>query len=573
MKSIHKSLPLLITLGTTLAFAQSTTTIPQVKHVILVIQENRTPTNLFHQDQTLITNGAHVRPAGDAGTCGPTPPPSPQGSCPYTTTNSTSVALAGVSLALGPGAGHEHYPSWYCTYDGGAMDGACHNNVNNPNNVACPDGNLQFCPYTYVNQTGLLAPYFNIADQYGFANWMFQTHQGPSQPAHLFLFDGTSAPDMFQGDAANFWEYFVAENGNGNGCLAALGATVLELPPAPPQNRKEVDGYTPPGANPGYPCWNPSTLASVLDNAKVTWRYYDAADGLGIWNAPVEIQSVCGPPLSTTCTGSDYINNVRVGNPGLVLQDLGAVQNKPCDLQGVTWVIPDGNWSDHPGNGSMDAGPSWVAAIVNAVNGFNNDGTSLPNQCKDPDGTPYWKDTVVVVTWDDWGGFYDDVLPWRCDGTGVCSGYPNAPQSANYVYGFRVPLLVVGAYVKQVTPQGGYISGSCSPSGTSCKPAVPFVHDFGSILSFVEAAFGLPEISPSYHYADYLAPDAPNSPGCTPQLCPYGLSDFFNFGQTARSPILIKGAKYDTSCFLNPSSCFGASYPAPPDDDNTSASD
>jgi hypothetical protein len=257
----------------------------------------------------------------------------------------------------------------------------------------------------------------------------------------------------------------------------------------------------------------------------------------------------------------------------LVLQDLGAAQGVPCDLQGVTWVIPDGNWSDHPGNGSTDAGPSWVGAIVNAVNGFNNDGTSLPNQCKETDGTPYWKDTVVIVTWDDWGGFYDDVLPWRCHANGVCDGFPGpttqtgSTQSADYVYGFRVPLLVAGAYVKQVTPQGGYISGSCAVGVAPCQPAVPFVHDFGSILNFIEAVFGLGEISPSYHYADYLAPDAPNSPKCSPTLCPYGLSDFFDFSQTARSPILIKGYKYNTSCFLNPSSCF-ANYPAAPDDDN-----
>jgi phospholipase C len=137
-----------------------------------------------------------------------------------------------------------------------------------------------------------------------------------------------------------------------------------------------------------------------------------------------------------------------------VLNDLGAAS---CNLQQVSWVIPDGSWSDHPGKGSTDAGPSWVAAIVNAVGNSTNFGKQLrPTPCTDTikgQQVPYWQDTVVLVVWDDWGGFYDDIEPWNCDATGFCSGYPNT-TAREYVYGFRVPLLVVGAYVNQVTPQG-----------------------------------------------------------------------------------------------------------------------
>ena len=51
--------------------------------------------------------------------------------------------------------------------------------------------------------------------------------------------------------------------------------------------------------------------------------------------------------------------------------------------------------------------------------------------------------------------------------------------------------------------------------------------------------------------------------------CKYSLSDFFNFNQTVGTFTPITEAKYPTSCFLNPgsTSCFGASYPADPDDD------
>jgi phospholipase C len=62
-------------------------------------------------------------------------------------------------------------------------------------------------------------------------------------------------------------------------------------------------------------------------------------------------------------------------------------------LPAVSWVIPDEANSDHPGSGS-DTGPSWVASVVNAIG-----------------DSPYWSSTAIVITWDDWGGFYDHVKP------------------------------------------------------------------------------------------------------------------------------------------------------------------
>ena len=61
-----RNLLFLIALAATFAYAQ-TNNIPQVQHVIVVIQENRTPDNLFQQDQTLINNGAHIASQGSCG--------------------------------------------------------------------------------------------------------------------------------------------------------------------------------------------------------------------------------------------------------------------------------------------------------------------------------------------------------------------------------------------------------------------------------------------------------------------------------------------------------------------------
>jgi len=75
------------------------------------------------------------------------------------------------------------------------------------------------------------------------------------------------------------------------------------------------------------------------------------------------------------------------------------------------------------------------------------------------------------------------------------------------------------------------------------------------------------EISPNYHYADFLAPDAPYSDHNTTL---YSLSDFFGpFTNQARTFTKIIGAKYPTTCFVSVAgarSCF-TSYPADPDND------
>jgi phospholipase C len=442
---------------------------------------------------------------------------------------------------------------------------------------------------------GIVEPYFQIATNYGYANWMFQTNQGPSFPAHQFLFTGTSAPTFPNnstacynafGAASPCYQWFATElaynvSDKNYGCIAQNGEVVLEAyPGAGSSNTTESPGWTPvwePQPEPGYPCYDHNTMTDLLENntqGAVSWRYYsDTSIGANpqgnLWTAPNAIEHIC-LPSGGNCTGPDWPGQTNYNGkitlkPPQILTDLGAVAGKPCNLQQVSWVIPDGSWSDHPGTVGADGGPSWVAAIVNAVGGYTNGGQKLPNQCTDTINgkqVPYWQDTVILVTWDDWGGFYDDVLPWNCSPTvnnGNCQGYSNS-TGGQYVYGFRVPLLVVSAW----TPQG-YVSGSPS------QAVQPYVHDFGSILNFTEWAFGksqtsIGEISPNYHYADFLAPDAPFSDN---NITQYSLSDFFvSFSNQPRPFTQIIGWKYDTSCFLNPKSCF-ADYPMDPDNDAT----
>lgn len=114
------------------------------------------------------------------------------------------------------------------------------------------------------------------------------------------------------------------------------------------------------------------------------------------------------------------------------------------NLASVSWVTPDWIDSDHTGSG-YNRGPSWVASIVNAVG-----------------ESPYWKSTAVVVVWDDWGGWYDDLPPPQQDFRGL---------------GIRVPCIVISPYARR-----GYVSHT--------------VYEFGSIVKLVEEIFGLPPIGP-----------------------------------------------------------------------------
>jgi hypothetical protein len=172
----------------------------------------------------------------------------------------------------------------------------------------------------------------------------------------------------------------------------------------------------------------------------------------------------------------------------------------------------------------------------------------------------YWNNTVIFVVWDDWGGWYDHVLPPNVN-KGYSGGSGNGQQ---YVYGFRVPLLVVSAY----SPKQGYVSGAAANNSVAQCPISPntkYCHDFGSILNFIEYAFGsnnqsLGEINlnGNYHYADYYAMDGPNVCGIQ---CTYSLSDFFNFNASPNSFTPIS-APFSASTFLD-----WTGNPQPPDND------
>ena len=497
---------LLVLTGSLVASAQITYPNP-INHVIIIDQENRTTDNLFGSNSP---SNQYYLPGLDVSTSG----------AAYTvakgkkTVFSVPLVPEPLSSLVGVGdsepgfdydPGHSHTlwidacdapvetdPSNQC-----AMDGFNHVTITCDKGVTgCPG--IEYPSYTYVQYSDV-EPYFQIASEYGYANYMFQTNQGPTFPSHQFIFGGTSQPGT---GVEPTW--YVAENGvdtsNGYGCSAAADTTVQLVNPATQDENIKI-----------FPCFNHSSMADVFASAEpqITWTYYTPGPK-SLVTAPNALEELCTVGKGV-CTGTYWTKGKANGyidaiNPADILTDISR-----CNLSQVSWVIPEGLQSDHAGE-TDGSGPSWVASIVNAIG----------EQPKCGDGEFYWNNTVILIIWDDWGGWYDHVVP-----PAVPSSAPS--EASSYIYGFRVPLLVVSAY----TPQGT-VSNLMGL-------------DFGAILKFTEEIFDLGNIPPG-NYVDSFAYD--------------DLGEFFQFDTPPRSFAPIN-APLEPEVFLDPNRPM-----TPPDNDD-----
>jgi phospholipase C len=100
------------------------------------------------------------------------------------------------------------------------------------------------------------------------------------------------------------------------------------------------------------------------------------------------------------------------------VQTLGnfLIEAKYGKLPAVSWIAPSQDVSEHP-PALVSDGQTFVTHLVNTV-------------MQGPD----WKDCAIFLAWDDWGGFYDHVVPVRVDQNG---------------YGLRVPAMVISPYAKR----------------------------------------------------------------------------------------------------------------------------
>ncbi len=304
-----------------------------IQYVVVIMQENRSTDNFFHG-----------LPNADIANSG-------------MNSKGQKITLGAIGLQNDYDPVHEHQ-DWVAQYDGGKMDGADLVRVAcGPHSHGCPPPNAQF---KYVKPTEL-APYFQMAETYAFADRFFQTNQGPSFPAHQIILSATSAPSPTS-------PLFASETPT-HGITGCDGPKNVFEQMIDPIGRESLVQS---------PCFEHATMPDLLDNAQISWRYYGESDH-SLWVGPNSIQHLR--------FGPDWAQDV-VLNPPQVLNDIAA-----GNLATVTWITPLHSDSDHPDTNN-GTGPAWIASIVNAIG-----------------NSAYWANTAIFITWDDWGGWFDHVKP------------------------------------------------------------------------------------------------------------------------------------------------------------------
>ena len=225
---------------------------------------------------------------------------------------------------------------------------------------------------------------------------MFEPNASWSLPAHLFLVSEWSAT------CSVFLDPLSCEN--------SLNQRSTPLAPTPKNRTTE-----------SWPLvhYDWTDLTYLMHEHNISWRYYldqgaqpDCDEGQ--MACPVSPQTAGVPSIwnplpafDTVHTDGQTQNVVPIRN----LYDDAAAGNLPA----VSWVVPNGQDSEHP-PARVSRGQSYVTRIVNSI-------------MRSPD----WSSTAIFLTWDDWGGFYDHVPPPHVDING---------------YGLRVPGIVISPYAR-----------------------------------------------------------------------------------------------------------------------------
>jgi phospholipase C len=490
--------------------------IGKIKHVVIIMQENRSFDSFFGTYP-----GADGIPAknGQFTVCVPDPR---TGSCdkPY---HDPSLVNGGASHSLAAAQ---------LDIDGGKMDGfvkaaetlsgrGC---AANPPTPACLASSVP--DVMGYHDAREIPNYWTYAGDFTLNDHMFEPVDSWSLPSHLYMVSSWAAT------CANSSPSSCVNNPaqNGSKLRAALGALpqafrqcmrahgVTNLASASLTSQKLVNalsaclgtltpaqreallnrlgagaGGTGAGGGEGQQLglYSWTDLTYLLHKDNVSWGYY-VQKGVqpDCDNNPDETAAGCAPQPQGAGTPSiwnplpsftDVKTDGQLGN----VQDLSHFYTAATNgtLPAVSWVTPSQPNSDHP-PANLDAGQAYVTNLINTV-------------MRGPD----WDSTAIFLTWDDWGGFYDNVIPPQVDTDG---------------YGLRVPSLVISPYARK-----GYIDHQ--------------VLSFDAYNKFIEDDFlGGQRLNPATDGRPDPRPDVRES---APILG--NLAADFDFSQSPRPPVLL----------------------------------
>jgi phospholipase C len=364
-----------------------------IKHVVFIIQENRSFNNLF-----MGYPGAATQNYG------------------YDERR-RKISLHAQGLITGWDIDH-YSTAFFTDCDGQGTLPGTHCKLDGWDHEAAGNGHPKDFAYAYVPRDEI-EPYWTMAKQYVLADRMFASNLDGSFIAHQYVVAA------YASHAVNYplsrW-----------GCEGGKADTLPTLL----ANRTDGPSIR--------ACFENPTIGGEADAAGVSWRFYaDALEGTGgLWSSYQADRKIFRHP--------DWRTDV-ISPPSQFLTDIGN-----GELANITWITPTFPDSDHPGFGSTEDGPAWVASLVDAIG-----------------ESPFWKSTAIFIMWDDWGGWFDPVQPVYEDYDGL---------------GFRVPLIVVSPYAKR-------------DSVTHTQ------YETASVLRFIEDNFGLSHLAASDKRANDPADD------------------------------------------------------------------
>jgi phospholipase C len=435
----------------------------KIQHIVIIMQENRSFDSYFGTfpgaDGIPMSNGVPT-------VCVPDPK---AGQC---------VAPFHDTADLNQGGPHGAVAAT-ADVDFGMMDGfikqaeAAKSGCKDPNDPACGGHSTDVMGYHDHHE---IPNYWAYAQNFVLQDRMFEPNASWSLPEHLFMVSEWSA---------------LCTSADPNSCVNALDA------PGLPPDFKKPNNRPPP-----IYAW--TDLTYLLHKNNVSWAYYvfsgtepDTADSdematpkaqqnaatPGIWN-PL--------PYFTTVAADNELGNVKDLADFIAAAQTGT-------LPAVSWVCPNGRFSEHP-PALVSDGQNYVTNLINAV-------------MQGPD----WQSTAIFLAWDDWGGFYDHVVPPVVDQNG---------------YGLRVPGMVISPYAK-----AGYIDHQTL--------------SFDAYVKFIEDVFlGSQRLDP--------ATDGRPDPRPTVRERAAALGDLandFDFTQAPRPPLILPATPIGTCVASDASLC------------------
>jgi phospholipase C len=417
-----------------------------IEHVVFVIKENRTFDHFF---------GTY--PGADGTTVG-------------TTFDGETIPLSPATDVMSQALAHGFWSGLY-SVDAGRMDG-----------FDLITGGDTLVGYSQFDRSGI-PHYWKYADRFVLADKFFTSEYGPTFPEHLYTIAAQSngimdnkaqiapSPGRYCDDKLAYSPAFPQTLTDGD--AERIQSLQNRITDDHPDTMREIASYLIQIRT----CFDIQTMPDLLEAAGITWKYY-STNVFPIGDVLRAIRHIRrGPMWKNVEPSQNFLDDLDKGK-----------------LAQVTWLKPPAPYNEHPilphREQSVCAGENWTVAVMNALQ-----------------RSRFWKTTAVVIIWDDFGGFYDHVVPPQYDIMGL---------------GPRTPALILSPYTRQGdNPLGGAIDDH--------------TYEFSSVLKFIEEIFGLPSLTDRDAQADPLsgAFDFSKPPDMRKLIlplrkdCPYGTSPPF----------------------------------------------